>query len=98
MESVAVDHYMIKKTAQTALVMGAVLLSGGLAHADGDAFDEAGIRERVGTLTADIEQQNPHGGRMPAVTDTPGAPRPGHDIPVEVDFTANEDSKTAPWM
>ncbi|MFD8292147.1 hypothetical protein ACFV2B_28535 [Streptomyces lavendulae] len=86
---------MIKKTAQAALVMGTVLLSGGLAHADGGAFDEADNRDRVSIPTADIEQQSSHSGRMLAVTNTLAAPRPGHDIPVEVDFTANEDSKTA---
>ncbi|WP_371618316.1 hypothetical protein [Streptomyces sp. NBC_00454] len=86
---------MIKKTAQAALVVGAVLLSTGLAHADVDTVDESTIRDRTGTLTADFEQQNPHGGRLSAGTDTLGMPRPGHDIPVKVDFTANEDSKTA---
>ncbi|MGW1641535.1 hypothetical protein [Streptomyces lavendulae] len=86
---------MIKKTAQAALVVGTVLLSAGLAHADGDTVDEAGIRDRVATLTADIEQQNTDSGRLPAVTDTLGKPRRGDDVPIEVDFTANEDSKTA---
>ncbi|MFH8398894.1 hypothetical protein ACH4E9_15840 [Streptomyces anulatus] len=86
---------MIKKTAWAALVVGTVLLSAGLAHADGDTVDEADIRDRVATLTADIEQQSTDSGRLPAGTYTLGVPRPGDDIPIEVDFTANEDSKTA---
>ncbi|MFJ4478789.1 hypothetical protein [Streptomyces xanthochromogenes] len=86
---------MIKKTMRAALIVGSVLLSGGLAHADGDTFDETTMRDHVAALTTDIEQQNPHSARLPAITDTLDAPQPGEDIPVEVDFTANEDSKTA---
>ncbi|MFD4925284.1 hypothetical protein ACFWNE_28770 [Streptomyces goshikiensis] len=85
---------MIKRTAQAVFVVGTVLLSTGLAHAD-DAVGEASIRDQVGILTADIEQQNPHSSRLPAVNETLGMPRPGDDVPIEVDFTANEDSKTA---
>lgn len=86
---------MIKKTAQAVLVVGTVLLSAGLAHAD-DAVDEAGIRDRVASLTANVEEQNLDSSRLPA-TETLGMPRPGNDVPlpIEVDFTANEDSKTA---
>ncbi|MFJ3841129.1 MULTISPECIES: hypothetical protein [unclassified Streptomyces] len=87
---------MIKKTAQAALVVGTVLLSAGLAHAD-DAVDEAALRDRVNILTANVEEQNLYSSGLPAVTDTLGMPRPGDNIPlpIEVDFTANEDSKTA---
>ncbi|MDA5279548.1 hypothetical protein ACWGHM_13815 [Streptomyces sp. NPDC054904] len=84
---------MIKKTAQAALVVGTVLLSAGLAHAD--AVDEAALRDRVATLTADVEQENLDSGRLSAGTGTLGVPRPGDVIPIEVDFTANEDSRTA---
>ncbi|MGW6706327.1 hypothetical protein ACWGDE_15735 [Streptomyces sp. NPDC054956] len=77
------------------LLAGTALLAGGVAHADGVDAYEATVRERVGTLTADVEQENPHLAQVPPVTKTLSAPRPGRDIPIEVDFTANEDSKTA---
>ncbi|MFJ9942086.1 hypothetical protein [Streptomyces erythrochromogenes] len=86
---------MIKKAVQAALAVSAVLFSGGLAHADGDTFDETTMRDHVAALTTDIEQQNSHSAQLPAVPAAPGVPRPGQDIPIEVDFTANEDSKTA---
>ncbi|MCM1973013.1 hypothetical protein [Streptomyces sp. G1] len=77
------------------LLAGTALLAGGVAHADDAGSREATVREHVDTLTADIEQENPYRAQLPPVTKTLSAPRPGRDIPIEVDFTANEDSKTA---
>ncbi|WP_412078716.1 hypothetical protein ACLF6K_35450 [Streptomyces xanthophaeus] len=78
------------------LLAGTALFAGGVAHADDVDSYEATVRQRVDTLlTADIKQENPHLAQLPPVTNTLSSRRPGRDIPVEVDFTANEDSKTA---
>ncbi|WP_189827965.1 hypothetical protein [Streptomyces finlayi] len=79
------------------LATGALLLTGGVAQADEDDPVRAEqARQHTAAAGQNLMREHADTAQRPGEAPVLLAPRrPGREVPIEVDFTANEDSKTA---